>query len=118
MNEFFDLNSEESIRKVANGEFARSKRKHAYRATFKVGEGGGKFRNESESFESWRIFRGYLYGQSVSYKHYSSAPLIQEAVMQEDEDIPDERTLITKLKEEIIPSILNVRGEKKERLED
>lgn len=49
MNEFFDLNSEESIRKVANGEFARSKRKHAYRATFKVGEGGGKFRNESES---------------------------------------------------------------------
>lgn len=45
MNEFFDLNSEESIRKVANGEFARSKRKHAYRATFKV----GKFRNESES---------------------------------------------------------------------
>lgn len=46
MNEFFDLNSEESIRKVANGEFARSKRKHAYRATFKV---GGKFRNESES---------------------------------------------------------------------
>ena len=54
----------------------------------------------------------------MSYKHYSSAPLIQEAVMQEDEDIPDERTLITKLKEEIIPSILNVRGEKKERLED
>lgn len=29
MNEFFDLNSEESIRKVANGEFARSKRKYA-----------------------------------------------------------------------------------------
>lgn len=46
MNEFFDLNSEESIRKVANGEFARSKRKYAYRATFKL---GGKFCNESES---------------------------------------------------------------------
>lgn len=58
-NEFFDLNSEESIRKVANGEFARWKRKYAYRATFKLER---KFCNESESLNLQESYAGISMG--------------------------------------------------------
>lgn len=40
-------------------------------------------------FEFPRIYHGYLYEQSVSYKHYSSAPLVQSGDARR-RDIPDE----------------------------
>lgn len=82
MNEFFDLNSEESIRKVANGEFARSKRKYAYRATFKL---GGKFCNESESLNLEESSTDISMGNQCRINIIIRVPRWFKAVMQEDE---------------------------------